>query len=121
MNRQELVIGGYTDPGGRRSGFGALLLGFYEDDALRYAGKVGTGFDGETLKELGKRLASMRRDTCPYADTPDANGDAVHWVTPELVAEIGFTEWTGDHRLRHPRFLGLRRDKTARQIVREKQ
>lgn len=121
VNRQELVIGGYTDPGGRRSGFGALLLGFYEDDALRYAGKVGTGFDSETLKVLGKRLASMTRDTCPYAETPDEAGDEVHWVTPELVAEIGFTEWTGDHRLRHPRFLGLRRDKTARQVVREKQ
>jgi len=120
VNRQELVIGGYTDPGGSRSGFGALLLGYYEDDALRYAGKVGTGFDRETLQQLGKKLASMTHDTCPYDETPDAAGDDVHWVTPELVAEIGFTEWTGDHRLRHPCFLGLRRDKTARQVVREK-
>ena len=87
---------------------------------MRYAGKVGTGFDSETLQQLGKKLASMTCDTCPCAETPDAAGDDVHWVTPELVAEIGFTEWTGDHRLRHPRFLGLRRDKTARQVVREK-
>jgi ATP-dependent DNA ligase len=120
VNRQELVIGGYTDPGGSRSGFGALLLGYYEDDALRYAGKVGTGFDSETLQQLDKKLASMTRDTCPYAETPDATGDEVHWVTPELVAEIGFTEWTGDHRLRHPRFLGLRRDKKTSRVVREK-
>jgi len=119
VNRQELVIGGYTDPGGNRSGFGALLLGYYEDGGLRYAGKVGTGFDAETLVSLGRRLAKLTRSTCPYAARPPVAGSGVHWVKPELVAEIGFTEWTGDNRLRHPRFLGLRRDKAARRVVRE--
>jgi DNA ligase D-like protein (predicted ligase) len=119
VNRQELVIGGYTDPRGSRSGFGALLLGYYEDDALHYAGKVGTGFDTETLQQLGDKLASMTRKSCPYAERPDTTDDEVHWVTPKLVAEVGFTEWTDDQRLRHPRFLGLRRDKPARKVVRE--
>jgi DNA ligase D-like protein (predicted ligase) len=119
VNRQELVIGGYTEPAGSRRGFGALLLGYYEGGKLRYAGKVGTGFDRETLHSLGKRLAGLTRKTCPYAATPEAADDAVHWVRPELVAEIGFTEWTGGRRLRHPRFLGLRDDKPARRVVRE--
>jgi bifunctional non-homologous end joining protein LigD len=119
VNRQELVIGGYTDPKGSRGGFGALLLGYYEDDALRYAGKVGTGFDKDTLQQLGDRLAALTRKTCPYAETPPDAGSSLHWVTPKLVAEIGFTEWTDDRRLRHPRFLGLRRDKPARKVVRE--
>jgi len=119
VNRQELVIGGYTDPGGSRSGFGALLLGYYEGDALCYAGKVGTGFDSETLRSLGRRLAALERRTCPYAETPAAAGSGVHWVRPELVAEIGFTEWTTDRRLRHPRYLGLRDDKPAHRVVRE--
>jgi DNA ligase D-like protein (predicted ligase) len=119
VNRQELVIGGYTDPRGSRSGFGALLLGYYEDGALCYAGKVGTGFDTATLQSLGKRLARLTRRTCPFAGTPSGTGSGVHWVKPELVAEVGFTEWTADHRLRHPRFLGLRRDKAAQRVVRE--
>jgi DNA ligase D-like protein (predicted ligase) len=119
VNRQELVIGGYTDPGGSRSGFGALLLGYYQGDALCFAGKVGTGFDSETLHSLGRRLAALERRTCPYAETPAEAGSSVHWVRPELVAEIGFTEWTADRRLRHPRFLGLRDDKPAHRVVRE--
>ena len=119
VNQQELVIGGYTDPGGSRTGFGALLLGYYEDEELRYAGKVGTGFDDQMLKELGDRLESIVQEACPYAQIPDEASGNVHWVKPELVAEIGFTEWTDDHRLRHPRFLGLRRDKAARKVVRE--
>lgn len=98
VNRQELVIGSYTEPKGSRTGFGALLLGYYEDHALRYAGKVGTGFDTQTLRQLGNKLATMTRKTCPYAETPDTTGDDVHWVTPELVAEIGFTEWTVEQR-----------------------
>ncbi|MGD2111875.1 MAG: non-homologous end-joining DNA ligase [Gammaproteobacteria bacterium] len=119
VNRQELVIGGYTDPGGSRTGFGALLLGYYENGTLRYAGKVGTGFDRATLQDLGGKLASLERKSCPYAGTPDVAGGGVHWVKPELVAEIGFTEWTNDKRLRHPRFLGLRHDKAPRKVVRE--
>jgi DNA ligase D-like protein (predicted ligase) len=119
VNRQELVVAGYTDPKGSRSGFGALLLGYYEDDALRYAGRVGTGFDEQTLASLSSKLRSRSRKSCPYAEAPEEAGDDVHWVSPTLVAEVGFTEWTDDGRLRHPRFLGLRRDKEARDVVRE--
>ena len=119
VNRQELVIAGYTAPQGEREAFGALLLGYYEDDDLVYAGKVGTGFDDETLKDLGERLAKREQEECPFEDGDAVGGKGVHWVAPELVAQIGFTEWTEDHRLRHPRFLGLRRDKKAKDVVRE--
>ena len=109
---QELVIGGFTAPRGSRIEFGALLAGVYDGDALRYAGKVGTGFDRATLKDLGARLRELRRETSPFADAPRFR-DAT-WVEPELVAQIGFAEWTSAGRLRHPRFLGLRIDKPAR-------
>lgn len=114
---QELVIGGYTAPKGEREGFGALLLGYYEDDALRYAGRVGTGFDDELLRRLKKKMDRISRETSPFDD--DVKEGDVTWVTPKLVAEIGFTEWTDSGKLRHPRFLGLRRDKSAREVVRE--
>jgi DNA ligase D-like protein (predicted ligase) len=114
---QELVIGGYTSPKGTREGFGALLLGYYEDGSLRYAGRVGTGFDDELLRRLKKKMDRIRRKTSPFDEEIKA-GD-VTWVAPKLVAEIGFTEWTGSGKLRHPRFLGLRRDKSAREVVRE--
>ncbi|MDX1381762.1 MAG: hypothetical protein R3233_11605, partial [Xanthomonadales bacterium] len=116
--RQELVIGGYTEPKGSRKGFGALLVGYYEQDKLRPAGRVGTGFDDELLQELHERLQALERKTAPFEPAPEG-GDDVHWVRPDLVAEIGFTEWTGDGRLRHPRFLGLRPDKAAEDVVRE--
>ncbi len=121
VNRQEMVIGGYTDPGGSRKGFGALLVGYYEDGDLRYAGKVGTGFDEETLDRLQRLLKRRRRKTPPFSES-DGNlpGDGVHWVTPNLVGQFGFTEWTDAGRLRHPRFLGLRRDKDPEEVVREK-
>ena len=119
VNQQELVIGGYTDPQGSRVGFGALLLGYYEDDQLCYAGKVGTGFDDELLESLGEKLESLERKSCPFAKTPQDAGRGTHWVTPKLVGEIAFTEWTSENRLRHPRFLGLRRDKPASKVVRE--
>ena len=114
---QELVIGGFTEPRGTRIELGALLLGVYEGDRLRYAGKVGTGFDRGTLKELGAQLRARRRDTSPFADEVREKGTT--WVEPELVAQIGFAEWTRDGRLRHPRFLGLREDKAARDVTRE--
>jgi bifunctional non-homologous end joining protein LigD len=114
---QELVIGGFTPPKGSRIDFGALLVGHYDGGDLRYAGKVGTGFDDATLRELGARLRERRRDDPPFADAP-ALRDAT-WVEPELVAQIGFTEWTTAGRLRHPRFLGLRFDKPAAKVVRE--
>jgi len=113
---QEMVICGFTMPEGRREGFGALVLGYYEDERLRYAGRVGTGFDDDFLSEFRARLERIRRDTPPFDEDVD---DEACWVRPELVAEIGFTEWTSAGRLRHPRFLGLRRDKPAREVVRE--
>ncbi|GAB4141447.1 MAG: non-homologous end-joining DNA ligase [Sphingomonadales bacterium] len=114
---QELVIAGYTPPQGTRLGFGALLLGYYDGDRLQYAGKVGTGFDDAQLKSLHEKLRKLRRETCPFDETV-ADKDAT-WVTPKLVAEIGFTEWTRAGKLRHPRFLGLRRDKPAGDVTRE--
>jgi DNA ligase D-like protein (predicted ligase) len=115
---QELVIGGFTAPKGSRTDFGALLVGYNEDGALRYAGKVGTGFDQATLRELGAQLRELERDESPFRPfKPIPPG--TRWVRPELVAQIGFAEWTRDGRLRHPRFLGLRDDKPAGEVVRE--
>ena len=115
--RQELVIGGWSDPSGARTGFGALLVGYYESDQLVYAGKVGTGFDEPTLRQLYAAMRVRAVDRPPFADVPRMR--AAHWVRPELVAEVEFTEWTRDGRLRHPRFLGLRPDKDARDVRRE--
>jgi bifunctional non-homologous end joining protein LigD len=114
---QELVVGGYTAPRGSRTDLGALLLGYYEGDDLRYAGKVGTGFTRETLRDLAARLAPLERDTSPFAD--EVRDRTATWVKPELVAQVGFSEWTRDGRLRHPRYLGLRDDKAASEVVRE--
>jgi bifunctional non-homologous end joining protein LigD len=116
---QELVIGGYTAPRGARTEFGALLLGYNCGERLEYAGKVGTGFDRETLRSLGAQLRELRREEPPFADPSVIRERGVSWVTPQLVAQIGFTEWTGHGRLRHPRFLGLRDDKDASEVVRE--
>jgi bifunctional non-homologous end joining protein LigD len=116
---QELVIGGFTEPRGSRVEFGALLLGYYRDGRLEYAGKVGTGFDTELLHSLGAQLRELKRDDAPFSDPSAIKERNVTWVEPKLVAEIGFTEWTRDGRLRHPRFLGLRDDKAASEVVRE--
>ena len=115
---QELVIGGYTPPKGSRNVLGALLMGYFSDGELRYAGKVGTGFDEATLADLGERLAPLVRDDSPFAERLTGVAGAT-WVEPELVAEVGFAEWTRHGRLRHPRFLGLRFDKPAAKVVRE--
>ena len=120
VREQELVIGGYPDPRGRRTGFGALLVGYFERGELRYAGKVGTGYDTDTLSRLGRRLASLAREKTPFADPAALRERGAHWVRPVLVAEIGFTEWTPDRTLRHPRFLGLRDDKDPADVVRER-
>jgi DNA ligase D-like protein (predicted ligase) len=116
---QELVIGGFTAPKGSRTEFGALLVGYYDDGGtLRYAGKVGTGFDQHTLRALGERMRGLEQGESPFESfKPVPPG--TRWVRPELVAQIGFAEWTRDGRLRHPRFLGLRDDKPAREVVRE--
>jgi DNA ligase D-like protein (predicted ligase) len=118
---QELVIGGYTDPQGSRIGFGALLLGYYDDKGnLHYAGKVGTGFDDQLLASLSVRLKKIEIGKCPFKSPEHIKERAVHWVKPLLVGEIGFTEWTKDNKLRHPRFEGLREDKAAREVRQEK-
>lgn len=116
--RQEFVIGGYTDPQGSRSGFGALLIGYYEKERLVYAGKVGTGFDERMLADLHERLAAREQTASPFAGkSRQETGE--HFITPDLVCEVAFTEWTPDGKLRHPRFLGLRDDKPAGEVVRE--
>jgi bifunctional non-homologous end joining protein LigD len=118
--RQEFVVGGWTEPRGGRVGLGALLVGVYEDGELRYAGKVGTGYDDRTLRDLSRRLAAIERKTPPFADPDGIPRKGVHWASPKLVTEVGYTEWTSDGRLRHPRFLGLRRDKAPQEVVRER-
>jgi DNA ligase D-like protein (predicted ligase) len=116
---QEFVIGGYTDPSGSRTDFGALLVGYHEDGRLRYAGKVGTGYNAARLRDLGAQLRSLESSTPPFVDAkPIPRG--THWTRPELVAQIGFAEWTNDGRLRQPRFLGLRDDKRPADVVRER-
>lgn len=115
---QELVIGGWTEPRGARAHFGALLVGHYDDGRLRYAGKVGTGFGAATLADLHRRLTALERETPPFVDLTRMK-DA-HWAEPELVANIAFTEWTDDGKLRHPRFEGLRPDKDPAAVTRER-
>lgn len=118
-NRQEFVVGGYTDPQGSRSAFGALLLGVHDaPGALRYAGRVGSGFDERTLREIARRFDALHSDESPFADNARERG--VHWLRPELVAEVSFTQWTDDGRVRHAVFHGLRSDKPAAAITREK-
>ncbi len=120
--RQEMVVGGYTDPQGARRGFGALLLGVYDGHDLRYSGRVGTGFDEAMLAELSEKLRRLERAEPPFADPPrGADAKGVHWVKPELVAEVEFTEWSEDGALRHPSFTGLRMDKQAKDVVRERE
>lgn len=121
--RQEMVIGGYTDPQGGRQGFGALLLGVHDESgALRYSGRVGTGFDDATLAALAARLSALQTDKPAFADPPRGYAaKGVHWIKPSLVAEIAFTEWTDTGTLRHPSFVGLREDKKATQVTRERE
>ena len=116
---QEFVIGGYTDPKGNREEFGALLVGYYEDGSLRYAGKVGTGYTKAMLRDLGNRLRKLETAKPAFAD-PRPIPRGAHWTRPGLVAQIGFAEWTSDARLRQPRFLGLRDDKSPTEVVRER-
>jgi bifunctional non-homologous end joining protein LigD len=129
---QEFVIGGLTRPQGSRAHFGALVIGYYSGDELLYAGKVGTGFDAKLLRELAARLQPLVVKACPFANLPLAKRSrfgagmtasamrTVTWVKPEVVCQVRFTEWTDDGMLRHPVFLGLREDKKARDVRREK-
>jgi DNA ligase D-like protein (predicted ligase) len=117
-NRQEFVVGGWTEPQGSRVGIGALLLGTWDGDQLRYHGKVGTGFGEEQARSLRERLEGLARSQAPFADPPSEEG--AHWARPDLVVEVAFREWTRAGRLRHPSFLGVRDDKPSRQVVRER-
>ena len=111
--QSEFVIGGFTAPVGSRAHLGALLIGLYDGTRLRYAGKVGSGYTGESLADLATRLAPLRSEKSPFADAPRMNGAT--WVKPRLVAQIAFAEWTAGDKLRQPVFLGLRRDKSPRE------
>jgi bifunctional non-homologous end joining protein LigD len=131
VNEQEFVIGGFTPPGGSRKHFGAILVGYYENRRLLFAGKVGTGFNAKSLSILHKKFEKEKRADCPFADLPSKQGGRwvqgitpsmmrkMQWVNPVFVAQIKFAEWTRDKKLRQPVFLGLREDKDAREIRKE--
>jgi len=121
VKSQEFVIGGFTDPAGSRANLGALLLGVYDDGGdLRYAGRVGTGFNAASLADLRARLDKIERESTPFSNPPrGADARGVHWVKPDLVGEVVFTGWTSDNLLRHPSFKGLREDKPAGKVKRE--
>jgi ATP-dependent DNA ligase len=116
---QELVVGGFTDPQGGRVGLGALLVGYFEGDDLVFAGKIGTGFDTKLLRELRARLDTIEIATPPFTKGTGLPRIRAHWVRPELVVQVGFIEWTVHGKLRHPRLLGVRTDKSARDVVKE--
>ncbi len=118
--RQEFVIGGFTDPEGARTGIGALLVGYYDDGRLAWAGKVGTGFTDKSARDLRRQLARLEQPASPFTPPPPGRlGRLAHWVAPTLVAEVAFTEWTEGGKVRHPSFQGLRDDKRATSVVRE--
>jgi DNA ligase D-like protein (predicted ligase) len=118
--RQEFVIGGFTEPQRSRVGLGALLVGYYDDRKFRYAGKVGTGFNNESLLDLRKRLERIEQRQSPFDQGKPPRGEHVHWVKPRLVGEFGFAEWTQNDLLRQPRFEGLRMDKKPLAVRRER-
>jgi bifunctional non-homologous end joining protein LigD len=132
LNEQEFVIGGCTPPGGSREYFGALLAGYYEGNDLLFASKVGAGYSQAMLREIHNRMAPLRTEKCPFANLPTERsgrwGQGITrsamakcvWLKPKLVCQVRFTEWTRDGGLRHPAFLGLREDKAAREVVRER-
>ena len=116
---QEFMVGGFTDPQGVRVGLGALLLGYFEKDEFVFAGKVGTGFDARLLLELRARLDAMELPASPFTKAVGLPRVRAHWVRPEIVVQVAFIEWTAHGKLRHARFLGVRTDKRARDVVRE--
>lgn len=120
VNEQEFVVIGWTEPRGSRAGLGALLVGYHQDGELRFGGKVGTGFDQRELDRLSRLLRRLERRTPPVTDMKGLTLKGVHWVRPQLVAQVGFSEWTPDGKLRHPRYVGLRDDKRPEDVVREK-
>src|SRR6266540_7265881 len=116
---QELVVGGFTDPLGSRVGLGALLVGYFENDDFVFAGKVGTGFDTKLLLDLRARLDKLEIPKPPFTKSVGLPRLRAHWVRPEIVVQVAFIEWTVNGKLRHPRLLGVRTDKAAREVVRE--
>ena len=110
----EFVIGGYTRPEGTRTHFGALLVGAYGRNGLRFTGKVGTGFSNETLKKLYQKFQALKRSESPFENPPREKG--VSWIEPRLVGQFAYQEWTAEGKLRQPVFLGLRDDKPAREV-----
>lgn len=117
---QELVVGGFTDPQGKRVGLGALLVGYFDGGDLVFAGKVGTGLDTALLLDLRARLDALAIDTPPFTRGTGLPRSHVHWVTPEIVVQVAFMEWTSGDKLRHPRLVGVRFDKDARDVTRER-
>jgi DNA ligase D-like protein (predicted ligase) len=117
VREQHFVVGGFTEPQGARVGFGALLVGYHDGDALRYAGKVGTGYDRAMLRALRARLDGMREAQSPFAD--EVSEPTAYWTRPEMVIRVGFAEWTRVGRLRHPRFNGIRTDMPPAEVIRE--
>jgi bifunctional non-homologous end joining protein LigD len=117
--RQELVVGGFTDPQGGRVGLGALLVGYYDGPDLVFAGKVGTGFDARLLLNLRARLDALEIDRSPFTRSVGLPRVRAHWVRPEIVVQVAFIEWTAHGKLRHSRLLGIRDDKAAREVTRD--
>lgn len=117
---QELVVGGFTDPQGARVGLGALLVGYFEGQDFVFAGKVGTGFNAALLRDLRARLDAIAIERPPFTVAVGLPRVRAHWARPEVVVQVAFTEWTEHNKLRHPRLLGLRPDKRARDVVRER-
>ena len=129
---QEFIIGGYTDPEGARAHFGSIIVGYYEGDQLMFAGNVGSGFNAALLRKLHSMFKKIARDSCPFANLPVSRASKwgqsltasemkrCHWLEPQIVCQVKFSEWTRDDRLRQPVFLGLREDKDAREVVRER-
>jgi len=116
---QEFVVGGFTDPQGKRVGLGALLVGYYDGDDFVFAGKIGTGFDTKLLLDLRAQLDQLETETTPFTKAVGLPRVRAHWVRPQIVVQVGFIQWTRHSKLRHPRLLGLRHDKPAREVVRE--
>lgn len=116
---QELVVGGFTDPQGTRAGLGALLVGYFDGDDFVFAGKVGTGFDRTLLLDLREQLDALEIPGSPFTRATGLARVRVHWVRPSIVVQVAFIEWTVHGKLRHSRLLGIRTDKSARQVVRE--
>jgi bifunctional non-homologous end joining protein LigD len=116
---QELVVGGFTDPQGSRVGLGALLVGYYEGGDFVFAGKIGTGFDTKLLLDLRRRLDALEIEASPFTRAKGLPRLRAHWVRPEIVVQVAFIEWTVHGKLRHPRLIGVRFDKSPREVVKE--